>query len=310
MFANISSAQNYPNRPIRFVVPYPPGGGTDTVARLLNPHVIELLGEQVVIDNRGGANGIIGTDITAKATPDGYTMLFCLQATMVVNPVLYKKLPYNPAQDFTPVIHLDTLALMLAVNPSVPASTVNDLIKLARDKPNQLNFSSSGHGSAAHLAGELIKTMAKIQMVHVPFKGGGPAVSAVVAGQVQLSVGTMISEVPHVKAGRLKAIAVTTRDRIASLPDVPTIAESLPGYEAGVWHGVVVPKGTPAAAVQRQNQAFNSVLKLPEVQMRLRASGVEPAGGTSAQFAALIKADAVKHARLLQDVGMAGSSEL
>jgi tripartite-type tricarboxylate transporter receptor subunit TctC len=307
MLANTVSAQNYPSRPIRFVIPYPPGGGTDTVARLLNPAAIEQLGVQIVIDNRGGANAIIGTDIGAKASPDGYTMLFCLQASMVVNPILYKKIPYNPKRDFTPVIHLDTVALMIAVHPSVPATTVNELIKLAKEKPGQINFSSSGHGSAAHLAVELMNSMAKVKMVHVPFKGGGPAVRAVIAGQVHLSMGTMISELPHVKAGRLKAIAVSTRNRITSLPDVPTIGETLSGYEAGVWHGIVVPKGTPAAVVRRLNQAFNNVLKMPEIQSKLRNNGVEPVGGTPEQFASLIKADEIKHVNLLREVGLVGS---
>lgn len=306
-FAPVAAAQDYPSRPIRFIVPYPPGGGTDTVARLLNPALMERLGEQVVIDNRGGANAIVGTDIAAKATPDGYTMLFCLPANLVINPVLYAKLPYDPLRDLIPVIHLDTLAFMLTVNPSLPVKTVADLINLARAKPGALNFGSSGLGSSPQLAVELIITMTKVKMVHVPFRGGGPALTALMGGDVQFWFGTIISQMPHVKSGRLRAVAVTTRNRVASLPDLPTVGETLPGYEAVVWHGVVVPKGTPAAIVRQLNAAFNSVLKLPVIAERLRSSGVEPEGGKPEDFAALIESDAAKYAKLLKEIGMAGS---
>jgi len=306
--APVAAAQDYPSRPIRFIIPYPPGGGTDTVARLLNPHLIERLGQQIVIDNRGGANAIVGTDIAAKATPDGYTMLFCLPANLVINPAYYAKLPYEPSRDFTSVIHLDNLAFMLTVNPSLPVKTVADLINLARAKPGQLNFGSSGLGSSPQMASELIKVMAKVNMVHVPFRGGGPALAALMAGEVQFWVGTVISQLPHVKSGRLRAVAVTTKNRLASLPDLPTIGETLPGYESVIWHGVVVPKGTPAAIVRQLNAAFNSVLRLPEIAKRLRNSGVEPVGGTPEEFAALIKSETVTYAKLLKEIGMAGTA--
>jgi len=305
-----ASAQDYPNRPLRFIVPYPPGGGTDSVARLLNPKLIEFLGEQVVIDNRGGANAIIGSDLAAKAAPDGYTMLFCLQANLAVNPVVYKNLPYDPARDFAEVIHLDYVTMLLAVTPSLPVKTIDDLIALAKKKPGAMNFSSSGHGSAAHLAGEMIKAVAKIDMVHVPFKGGGPAVTAVVAGQVQFSVGTMISEIGHVKAGRLRAVAVAGTKRTPALPDVPTIGETLPGFDASVWHGVVVPKGTPVAIIRKLNAAFNAALNDPKVRERMHNSGIEPVGGTPEAFAALIRSARAQYETLLKQVGMAGSSTL
>jgi len=305
-----ASAQNYPNRPVRFIVPYPPGGGTDSVARLLTPKLVEFLGEQVVIDNRGGANAIIGSDLAAKAAPDGYTMLFCLQANLAVNPVVYENLPYNPARDFAEVIHLDYVTMLLTVTPSLPVKTIDDLIALAKKKPGELNFSSSGHGSAAHLAGEMIKAAAKIDMVHVPFKGGGPAVTAVVAGQVQFSVGPMISEIGHVKAGRLRAVAVAGTKRTPALPDVPTIGETLAGFDASVWHGVVVPKGVPAAIIRKLNAGFNAALNDSQVRERMRDSGVEPAGGTPEAFAALIRSTRTTYEKLLKQVGMAGSSKL
>ena len=305
-----ASAQNYPNRPVRFIVPYPPGGGTDSVARLLTPKLVEFLGEQVVIDNRGGANAIIGSDLAAKAAPDGYTMLFCLQANLAVNPVVYENLPYNPARDFAEVIHLDYVTMLLTVTPSLPVKTIDDLIALAKKKPGELNFSSSGHGSAAHLAGEMIKAAAKIDMVHVPFKGGGPAVTAVVAGQVQFSVGPMISEIGHVKAGRLRAVAVAGTKRTPALPDVPTIGETLAGFDASVWHGVVVPKGVPAAIIRKLNAGFNAALNDPQVRERMHNSGVEPAGGTPEAFAALIRSTRTTYEKLLKQVGMAGSSKL
>jgi len=305
--APVAAAQDYPSRPIRFIIPYPPGGGTDTVARLLNPALIERLGEQVVIDNRGGANAIVGTEIAAKATPDGYTMLFCLPANMVINPIMYANLPYDPSRDLTPVIHIDNLAFMLTVNPSLPVKTVADLINLAKAKPGELNFGSSGLGSSPQMAAELLKSLAKLNMVHVPFRGGGPALTALMAGDVQFWFGTIISQLPHVKSGRLRAVAVTTPNRVASLPELPTVGETLPGYESVIWHGVVVPKGTPAAIVRQLNAAFNSVLKLPKIAERLRNSGVEPVGGTPEDFAALIKSETTKHAKLLKEIGIAGS---
>lgn len=304
-----AEAGSYPARPVRFIVPYPPGGGTDTVARLLNVALSERLGQQVVIDNRGGANAIIGTELAANAAPDGYTMLFVLQASMAVNPTLYDKLPYDPQRSFSPVILLDTLAQLLVVHPSLAVKSVADLIELAKAKPRQLNFSSSGHGSSSHLAGEMINTMAKVQMVHVPFKGGGPANLAVITGEVQFTIGTMVALMPHVTAGRLRAIAVSSDKRVASLPDVPTIGETLPGYESSLWHGVVVPRGTPQGAIRTLNAAFNEVLRMPDIQARLIKSGVQPAGGTPEEFTALIKSETAKYAQLLKQVGLAGSEK-
>lgn len=305
-----ADAQTYPVRPIRFIVPYPPGGGTDTVARILQPGLTEQLGQQIIIDNRAGANAIIGTDLAAKALPDGYTMLFCLQASMAINPTLYEKLPYEPLKDFAPVVHLTEVAQMLAVATSQPIKTVGDLIKLARAKPKSVTYSSSGHGSAAHLASAMLEVATGTQMVHVPFKGGGPALAAVVGGEVIFSVGTVASELPHIKTGRLRGIAVASAKRLQSMPDVPTIAESVPGVEMAVWHGVVVPAGTPPAIVKRLNSAFNTVLKQPDVQRRLEASGAFAVGSTPEDFADMLRRERDLYAKLLRDIGLAGKSKL
>jgi len=307
--ADAAETARYPIRPIRFIVPFPPGGGTDTVARIISGPLGKRLGQQIVIDNRGGANAIIGSELAANAPPDGYTMLFVIQANMAVNPTLYDKLPYDPQRDFAPVILLDTLAQLLVVNPSLPVKTVGDLIQMAKAKPGQLNFSSSGHGSSSHLAGELLNTMARVDMVHVPFKGGGPANLAVITGQVQLTIGIMVALMPHVSAGKVRAVAVATPKRVQSLPDVPTIAETLPGYDSLVWHGVMVPTRTPRPIVRALNAALNDVLHQPEIQARLTQSGVQPAGGSPEEFAALIKSETAKYAKLLRQVGLAGSEK-
>jgi tripartite-type tricarboxylate transporter receptor subunit TctC len=302
-----ASAQSYPSRPMRFVLPFPPGGGTDTIARLISGPLSERIGQQVVIDNRPGANAIIGTDVAARAAPDGHTMLYAIPANLSVNSTLYKQLPHDPSRDFAPVIQIGTVALLLVVHPSLPVKTVNDLVRLARARPGQLNFSSSGHGSSAHLAVELIKSMANVDMVHVPFKGGGPALNAVIAGEVQLSSNTMIAQLPHVKAGRLRAVAVTTDTRVPALPEVPAIGETLIGYGSSIWHGIVVPKATPASAVRRLNSELNAILKLVELRERLFTSGVEPIGGSPEAFGALIDADTAKYGKLLKDIGLAHS---
>lgn len=248
--------------------------------------------------------GIIGTDLGAKAPADGYTLVFCLPASVAVNPAFYRDLPYDPIRDFTPVIQLNTIALLLVATPSLAANNVKELIALAKAKPGQINFASSGNGSAAHLAMELFKTMAKVDMVHVPYKGGGPALNDLIGGQVQLMSGPMIAALPHVRSGRLKAIAVTTAQRARGWPEVPAMAETLPGYESSIWHGVVVPKGVPAVIVRRLNREIGEILQIAEIRNRLANQGAEPVGGTPEQFSALIKAEIEKYARLLKDAGI------
>jgi tripartite-type tricarboxylate transporter receptor subunit TctC len=224
-----------------------------------------------------------------------------------VNPTYYQKLPYDPQKDFAPVIQLNTIALLLVTTPSLPAKNVKELIALAKARPGQFNFASSGNGSAAHLAMELFNMMAGVKMVHVPYKGGGPALTDIIGGQMHMMSGPMIAALPHVKSGRVRAMAVTTAQRVKGLPDVPTIAESLPGYESSIWHGVLVPRGTPPVIISRLNREIGEILKISEVQSRLDSQGAEPVGGTPGQFAALIKSDTAKYAKLLRAVGLAGS---
>ncbi len=300
-------AQDYPNRLIRFIVPFPPGGGTDTVARLIAQPLGERLKQQIVVDNRGGANAIIGTDLGANAPADGYTLVFCLPASVSVNQTLYRNLPYDPVRDFTPVIQLNTIALMLVAANKMPAKSVAGLIAFAKSHPGQLNFGSSGNGSAGHLAVAMFNVATGIRMVHVPYKGGGPALTATIAGQVDMMAGPMISAVPHMKAGRVRALALLTPKRVSGLPDVEAVGETLPGFDASIWHGVLVPRGTPAAIVQRLNREINELLRVREVADRMTTRGAEVVGGTPEQFAALIKSDTVKYAKLLKAVGMAGS---
>ncbi len=301
-------AQEYPNRPIRFIVPFPPGGGTDTVARLIAGPLSERLKQQVIIDNRSGANAIIGTDLAAKAPADGYTWVYCLTASVSVNPVLYRNLPYDPVRDFTPVVQLNAMALLLTVNNALPVRTVAELVTLAKSRPGQLNFASSGNGSAAHLAMELFNVMAGTKMLHVPYKGGAPAMTDVISGQVQMMSGPMIAAMPHVRAGRIRAVAVTTAKRAQGLPDIPSVGETLKGYDSSIWHGVLMPRGVPQAVLRRVNRDINEVLKLSEVRERMATQGAEPAGGSPEDFAALLKTDIARQAGLLKQIGLAGSA--
>ena len=299
--------QNYPARPIRFIVPFPPGGGTDTVARLIAQPLAERLKQQIVIDNRSGANAIIGTDLGAKAPADGYTMVFCLPASVSVNPTLYRDLPYDVARDFLPLIQLNAIALLLVTANTLPAKNVAELIVLAKAKPGQFNYASSGNGSAAHLSMELFNAMAGLKMVHVPYKGGGPALTDIVSGQMHMMSGPMIAALPQVKAGRIRALAVMTHKRVKGLPDVPTVGETVRGFESSIWHGVLVPKGVPAAIVQRLSRDINEVLRLPEVGERMASQGAEVVGGSPDAFAALIRSETIQYAKLLKAVGLARS---
>ncbi len=302
-----AAAQDYPKRPLRFIVPYPPGGGTDTVARLIAQPLGERLKQQIVIDNRGGANAIIGTDLGAKAPADGYTLVFCLPASVSVNPTLYRDLPYEPARDFSAVIQLNAIAIMLVSANSLPVKSVAELVAYAKVRPGQLNFASSGNGSAGHLAVELFALTTGIRMVHVPYKGGGPALTDTISGQMHMMAGPMISALPHVKAGRVRGLAMMAPKRNKGLPEVEAMGETMPGFDASIWHGVLVPRGTPVAIVRRLNQDLNDVLRQPEIAGRMAQQGAETVGGTPDNFAALIKSDTAKYAKLLKAAGMAGS---
>jgi tripartite-type tricarboxylate transporter receptor subunit TctC len=302
--APFAFAQAYPNHPIRLVVPFPAGGTTDILARAAAQKLIEALGQPVVVDNRPGAGGNIGADLVAKSAPDGYTLLMGTVGTHAINPSRYAKMPYDHVKDFVPVVLVAGVPNVLVVNPSVPVNSVADLIKLAKSKPGEINFASSGSGTSIHLSGELFKTMAGVDMTHVPYKGSAPALTDLIGGQVQLMFDNLPSALPQIKGGKLRAIAVTSLKRAPVLPDVPTIAESgLPGFEASSWFGVLAPAGTPAPVVAKLNAEVNKWLQSPEARDQLLAQGAAAAGGTPEQFAAHIRAETEKWAKVVKASG-------
>ncbi len=275
--ASSGAGQAYPTKTIRLVVPFPAGGPTDITARILSPKVSEALGHNLIIDNRGGGSSIIGSDIVAKSPPDGYTLLLCT-VTNAINVSLIPKIPYDMSRDFEPIAQLFITTSILTAHPSLPVKTVKELIALAKTRPGQLTYGSAGNGSPSHLAGELLKTMSGINLLHVPYKGGGPAAVEQVAGQVQLAFLSAPAVVPFIKNGRLRALAVTNAKRSIVLPELPTIAEAgLPGYESEGWSGIFAPAKTPAAVVQRLYSEFAAALRDNDIRAKLIAAGVEPA---------------------------------
>jgi len=282
-----AAAQDYPNKPIRSIVPYPPAGSTDVVARILSEPLAAVLGQPILIDNRGGAAGNLGTDLAAKAAPDGYTILFTL-SSHTINPKLYPNLPFDVERDFVPISLAALSPQILVAHPSVPANNIRELIALARSQPGKLNFASVGTGSPAHIAGELLKLKSGIDMVHVPYKGGGPAIADTLGGQVQLAFVTLPAAMQYVKAGKLKALAIASDRRSAVVPDIPTIAETVPGCVVNSWYGALAPAKTPPAIVAKLQAAFAKVLAMPEVKEKLFAQGAEAQSSTSAEFAARI----------------------
>jgi tripartite-type tricarboxylate transporter receptor subunit TctC len=297
-------AQAYPTKPIRLVVPFPAGGTTDILAREVGQRLSVTLGQPIVIDNRPGAAGNIGADLVAKSAADGYTLLMGTVGTHAINASLYAKMPYDHVKDFAPVILVAGVPNVLEVNPALPVNSVADLIKLAKAKPGQINFASSGSGTSIHLSGELFKTMAGVDMTHVPYKGSAPAITDLIGGQVQVMFDNLPSSLQFIKAGKLRAIAVTSAKRAAALPDVPTIAESgLPGFEASSWFGIVAPAGTPPAIIARINGDVDQWLQSSEAKEKLLAQGAIPAGGTPEQFAAHIRAETEKWAKVVKASG-------
>ncbi len=295
-------AADWPTKPIRFVVGFAPGGGTDTTARAMANKLTELLGQQVVVDNRPGAAGNIATEIVAKASPDGYTVLMGTIAALAINPSLYGKLPFDPIKDFQPVTLAVDSTNVLVLHPSVPAKSVQELIALAKSKP--LNGGSSGVGGTGHLALELFNTMAGTKITHVPYKGGGPAIIDLVAGNIHLIFSTAATAVPHMKAGRIKGIAVTTAKRSALLPDLPTVAEAgLKGYETNNWYGVLVPAKTPRPIVNQLNSAVHKALSVPEIKQFLFNQGLDANPGTPEQFGAYIKSEGAKWSQVVKASG-------
>jgi tripartite-type tricarboxylate transporter receptor subunit TctC len=299
-----AAADAYPAKPIRFVVAFPPGGGTDIIARSIAQKLSGRLEQQVVVDNRPGAGGNIGTDIVAKSAPDGYTMLMGSAGPLAINASLFAKMPFDPIRDLAPVTLAASTPNVLVVHPSLKAATVNELIALAKARPGEINFASSGHGTPAHLAGELFNSMAGVKLVHVPYKGAAPALADLLGGQVQLMFSTMPPALPHVRDGKLRALAVTSLKRSRATPELPTVDEAaLPGFEANTWHGVVVPAGTPAAVVVRLNREIVAILHMPEVVERLSGQGAEALGSTPEEFAAYIKSETLKWAKAVRDSG-------
>jgi tripartite-type tricarboxylate transporter receptor subunit TctC len=302
--ASSAHADVYPSRPIRFVVAFPPGGGTDIIARSIAQKLAERLARQVLVDNRPGAGGNIGTDIVAKSAPDGYTMLMGSAGPLAINSSLFASMPFDPQRDLAPVTLAASTPNLLVVHPSLKVATVKELVELARAHPGEINFASSGHGTPAHLAGELFNSMAGVKLVHVPYKGAAPALADLLGGQVQLMFSTMPPALPHVKDGKLRALAVTSAKRSPATPNLPTVDEAaLPGFEANTWHGVVLPAGTQLAIIARLNREIVAILHLPEIVERLSSQGAEPVGSTPEEFAAYIRSETKKWAKVVRESG-------
>ena len=299
------AAQDYPLRPVRLIVPFPPGGGNDIVARAVAQELGKSLGQQFVVDNRAGAGGAIGAELAARSPADGYTLFLGGVGSHVVNPSLHAKLPYDPIRDFAPVTLIASAPSVLVVTPSLQAASLSELTALAKAHPGKLNYASNGNGSSAQLAAVLYESMAGVRMVHVPYKGVAQALVELMSGEVQVMFGTLVAILPHIKAGRVRALALTGRNRSALLPEVPTLAEAgLPGYEAGSWYGILAPSGTPAAVVTRLNAEINSAIRQPEVRERLAAEGAEVVGGTPEQFATHISAELARTKNLVRESGL------
>ncbi len=299
-----TAAQAYPDKPLHLVVPFPAGGGADSLARLVMPNVAEVLGQPIVIENRAGAGGNIGAEYVAQAAPDGYTLLYGTNGTHAINPSLYPKLRFDPAKDFMPVSRLTEIATMLIVNPQLPVDSVPALIAQAKAQPGKLNFASAGNGTTSHLAGEMFRTQAGIDIVHVPYRGGALAMTDLIGGQVQLMIEVMPNALPQVRAGKVRGLAVGSLIRFPGAPELPTIAESgLPGFEAAAWDGIFVPAGTPTAVVARLNAAVQLALADPALVTALRARGAVPVASTPESFAQFIAVSAERWAQAVRSSG-------
>ena len=303
LYTNGASAQGYPAKPLRLVIPFPPGGSNDVVGRMIAAQLSERLGRQVVADNQGGAGGLIGTEAAARAAPDGYTLLL-ISVAYAFNASIYK-LPYDPATAFEPVAMLGTGPVVLAVWPGLPVNSVKELLALAKEKPGQLNYASAGVGSFQHLASALFKLQSGADIVHIPFKGGGPAMVDVMAGNTQIAIGSLIQMLPQIKAGRLKVLGVGSAKRVAAIPNVPTISESgLPGYEASNWWGVLAPAGTPKPVIERLNKEFSAILTSNETKKRFETEGAEALRMTPEEFGRFIAAETAKWAKVVKEAGI------
>jgi len=304
-FASLTSAQPYPTKPIKLVAPSTPGDAPDVIARLVADKLSTALGQQVVVENRPGAGGVVGSDYVAKAVPDGYTLIMGNAGSHGINAAVYSKLPYDIQRDFAPVSQVAVAPNVMVINPSVPASTLAEFIAYAKANPGKLSYASGGNGSSAHMSMELFKSMSGIDIQHVPYKGSSPALTDVVSGQVVAFIGNMPPTVPLIKAGKLRAIAVTTKSRSALMPELPTITEAgLPGFETVAWFGVLAPAGTPPEVVNRLSAEIAKIAKSPEIREKLVAMGAEPVGSTPEEFKAVIDRDIAKWKPLAQRVGI------
>ncbi len=297
-------AQQWPTKPIRLVVPYPPGGGTDVVARLIAEPLTQALNQSVFIDNKGGANGIIGCNFVANAPADGYTILLVLPSQMSVNPALYKKSSYDPIQDFTPIIQLTSFEVALVIHPSLEVNNVTELIGYAKSHPGSLSLASAGTGSSGHMAAVWFALKTGVDWVHIPFKGAGPAYADLLAGSEQLMFATTLSTLPYVRSGKLKALGVTGATRSLAAPDIPAIAESVHGYEFTQWHGLVAPAKTPPEVIAKLNGEIAKILKMPKIRERFASLGSEVVGGSPQEFDKLIKSELVRYADIVKITGM------
>jgi tripartite-type tricarboxylate transporter receptor subunit TctC len=297
-------AQSYPSRPIRFILPFAPSGGTDVVARLFADQVAQDLGQQVVVDNRPSAGGIVGTQMGVQAEPDGYTLLMGLPVTITVAPAIFKKLPYDPLKDLAPVGLVGSSAYILSVHPSVPAKSVSELIAVARAKPGQLRYAAGTVGAGNHLSAELFKSMTRTDMLYVPYKGGGPALIGVFTGEAQVIFGSMLTTVPHVRSGKLRALGVTSLTRASALPDVPTIAESgVPGYDVPVWFAIFVPKKTPGAIVSLLNGQIQKLMNDARAKSTLTSQGFEARPSTPEELTQMMRAETAKWVKVVKESG-------
>jgi len=301
--AGALQAQTYPSKPIRFVVPWAPGGSTDVLARIIGQKLTEAWGQPVLIENRPGASGNLGSDVIAKAAPDGYNLLVGSMSTHAMNGALYTKMPFKPVDDFAPVAILAYVTNVLAVHPSVKANSIPEIIAYAKANPGKLNYASAGSGSTNHLSAALFEKMAGIQLTHIPYKGGAPAVTDLVGGQVDMLFTGLTNVLGHVKTGKLKLLAVTEAQRAKVLPDLPTVAETLPGYEMAVWYGMFAPAGTPPELVNKLNAEVNRIMLLPDVTAKLAPLGAEAVTKSAGEFARILKADEIKWNRIIHEVG-------
>lgn len=302
--APVAAQGGYPAKPIRWIVPWPPGGGADVLSRMLSPKVSEALKQQIIIDNRGGAAGNIGADMAAKSPPDGYTIVFAYSGTHAINPSIYSRMPFKES-DFAPIIWLSSVPQVLVVHPSLPVKNVKELVALARKRPGQLTYGSSGNGAFNHLTGALFANMAKVDIVHVPYKGGGPAAVALLSGEITMILGEPASIVGFVKSSKVRALAVTGEKRALGMLDLPTMAEAgITGYSATSWNGMLAPAGVPAPIIKRLNDDFNRIIREPEMHKRMLSNGYEPVGGSPEQFGEHIRAEIAKWAPVVKATGV------